>query len=72
MTISRWKLIWLLVVFSFMSPLGIFAYQALPMAQDINLFSGIMAFVMGMLLHISTTVLFEADKGHKFNFRSLE
>jgi zinc transporter ZupT len=71
MTTKRLELLIPLVVFSMMSPLGSLAYQALALDQDVTIFSGVMAFVMGMLLHISTTVLFEADKGHKFNFLKL-
>jgi zinc transporter ZupT len=70
-TTKRWELILPLVMFSLMSPFGSLAYQTLPLADDAMMFSSIMAFVMGMLLHISTTVLFEADKGHKFNFLKL-
>lgn len=71
MTSKRWELILPLVIFSLMTPIGSLAYQVLPVDQDQTFFSGILAFVMGMLLHISTTVLFEADKGHKFNFLKL-
>lgn len=71
MSDKRIKLIVPLAVFSLMSPLGSLIFQIVPITHDVSIYSGIMAFVMGMLLHISTTVLFEADKGHKFNFLKL-
>jgi hypothetical protein len=30
-----------------------------------------MAIVVGIFLHISTTILFESSEGHKFNFQKL-
>ena len=71
MTNKSWVVLVWLVVFSLMSPIGSFLYNALSLHEDLIAFSCVMAFVMGMLLHISTTVLFEADKGHNFNFMKL-
>ena len=34
-------------------------------------FDAILALVLGMFLHISTTILFESDESHKFNFLKL-
>lgn len=58
------SLIWLsLTIFAIMSPLGAF----LASLFDINLemVTNLVALVIGSFLHISTTILFEADEGHQ-------
>ena len=52
-----------LVVFSTMSPLGALVAQKL--IVDPVILNGIMAVVTGSFLHISTTILFEADSTHE-------
>ena len=60
----------MLTVFALMAPLGMFFYQFLE-SQDImaghELFQRTNALLVGILLHISTTILFESDDGHRFN-----
>ena len=36
-----------------------------------NIMNKILAIVVGMFLHISTTILFETDESHKFNLAKL-
>lgn len=67
---KKW-IITMLFIFALMTPLGsMFSYQL----QDGGLnnltqwFSYIMATVIGMFLHISTTILFESSVDHRFNF----
>lgn len=54
-----------LTAFAFMSPLGNIAGAYLPFI--INYKTQITALVIGVLLHISTTIIFESSKDHKFN-----
>ncbi|MDP2088365.1 MAG: ZIP family metal transporter [Flavobacteriaceae bacterium] len=54
-----------LTAFACMSPLGNLAGSYLPII--INYKTEITALVIGVLLHISTTIIFESSKDHKFN-----
>ena len=54
-----------LLVFSFMSPLGSLAGGNIPFLLTYK--TEITAVVIGVLLHISTIILFETYKDHKFN-----
>lgn len=60
----------MLTIFALMAPFGMFLYQFLE-AQDIMagavLFQRTNALLVGILLHISTTILFESEDGHRFN-----
>ena len=58
-----------LILFSFMTPLGSFLMTYIP--SLINYELKISAWVMGMILHISTTILFESAENHKFNLKKL-
>ncbi len=63
-----------LLIFGLMAPLGAFTSGILSNLQfnDLNLFyDRMMAIVIGIFLHISTTILFESDKGHRFNYLKL-
>ncbi|MFH1319321.1 MAG: ZIP family metal transporter [Bacteroidota bacterium] len=55
----------LLILFALMSPLGFFASNVI---GEMELyFNEIMAIVIGIFLHISTTILFESTEDHRFN-----
>ena len=59
----------LLFLFAIMAPLGVYAgniFVALSAFQD-----EIIAIVIGIFLHISTTILFESTDGHKFSFTKI-
>ena len=58
-----------LLLFAFMSPLGSLAFIQFDFLKIMQL--PITALVMGMLLHIATTILFESNQGHAFNIRKL-
>ena len=69
--ITGYRLVSYLVLFAFMSPLG---YWAGTQAQAGNIdawIQPIMAVVIGMFLHISTTILFESSVDHRFNFKKM-
>ena len=57
-----------LLFFCIMAPLGMLISELSIPLEYLNYAT---AFVVGMLLHISTTILFESSEGHKFNFAKL-
>jgi len=61
-----------IALFAIMAPAGFFFSEALSNGGIGNLqqyFNRIMGVVIGIFLHISTTILFEAGPDHKFNLR---
>ncbi|MBA3706583.1 MAG: ZIP family metal transporter [Bacteroidetes bacterium] len=68
--ISKTNAIMWLIVFALITPLGTFTSYAI--GQNIIggfsiYFDKIMAVVVGIFLHISTTILFESSENHRFN-----
>ena len=62
---SKIKAYFFLLIFASMSPLGVLASNII---KDINIYHDeIMAIVIGILLHISTTIIFESSNGHQFS-----
>jgi zinc transporter ZupT len=64
----------LLFVFALMTPLGYFISDSIgnSSAGDINkYFDRMMGIVIGIFLHISTTILFESSVDHRFNMKKL-
>ena len=59
----------LLLLFALMSPLGVFTGTLFAILA--NYHNEIMAIVIGIFLHISTTILFESTDGHKFSFTKI-
>ncbi|MCC7231641.1 MAG: ZIP family metal transporter [Bacteroidia bacterium] len=60
-----------LLLFALMAPMGAFTGQILHDSSLTDLsgfFNNAMALVIGIFLHISTTILFESSEGHKFNY----
>ena len=58
-----------LIVFTAMTPLGTYISNATLIHADyLNMINAI---VIGIFFHISTTILFEAGEGHKFNLSKL-
>lgn len=68
---STKKAMLLLLIFAAMSPLGTLAYvgiTATGLVDDLELMAhAANALLVGILLHVSTTILFEASDGHRFN-----
>lgn len=58
-----------LFFFALMTPLGTFIFESTSFFQVWEF--PILAVVIGMLLHIATTILFESNQGHAFNFKKL-
>lgn len=64
------KIIFLfMALFSFMTPLGTYLSSTLDFLIDFYI--PISAFVIGILFHISSTIIFESSEGHKFNSAKL-
>lgn len=63
--ISKNNAILFMLLFSFMSPLGSLAGEHLEFL--VNYKTEITAIIIGIFLHISTIILFETSKDHKFN-----
>ncbi|MGJ8549278.1 ZIP family metal transporter [Winogradskyella wichelsiae] len=66
---SKFQIVTFLVVFSAMTPIGTLISNHSGLM--INYIDVINAFVIGIFLHISTTILFETGEGHKFNLSKL-
>ena len=64
---SKPKIILLISLFAITTPLGTFFSEYI--SNISNYYQEIMAIVIGMFLHISTTILFESSEGHNFNSR---
>lgn len=64
---SKPKIILLISLFAITTPLGTFFSEYI--SNISNYYREIMAIVIGMFLHISTTILFESSEGHHFNSR---
>jgi zinc and cadmium transporter len=67
--VSKARSLILLAVFALMTPLGMLTTQLLgiELGENDPLFKMIMAIVVGIFLHISTTILFETSENHRFN-----
>jgi zinc transporter ZupT len=68
--ISKQQAIMWLVIFALITPLGSFTSYAIGQNMIGGLamyFDRIMAVVVGIFLHISTTILFESSENHRFN-----
>lgn len=66
--LSRLKVFAFILLFSIMTPLGSLIHMIFE--QDLESFRIIIeAVVVGILLHIASTILFETSKEHRFNFK---
>lgn len=66
---SKIQIVSFIVVFAVMTPLGTYISNNTELITDFV--SIINAIVIGIFLHISTTILFESSEGHKFNLSKL-
>jgi zinc transporter ZupT len=67
--ISKTRAYFYLLLFALMSPLGVFSGSLFADLAEFH--NEIMAVVIGIFLHISTTILFESSEGHKFNSKKI-
>ena len=66
---QKTKAYFYLLLFALMAPLGVFAGDLFTTIA--NFHNEIMAMVIGIFLHISTTILFESSDGHKFSSQKI-
>ncbi len=64
-----WKILLFMLGFALVAPLGVFMGENLQFLANYN--REITALVLGIFLHISTTILFESTQSHRFNFAKL-
>lgn len=72
--VSKLKTLISLLLFASMAPLGLLLMHYIGHGSGLSLGYTLeisMAIVMGMLLHIASTILFEADDGHRFNAKKI-
>lgn len=63
--IGRTKAALFLLVFAAMTPLGSWLSYSFTLLKELEVYLN--SIVIGIFLHISTTILFEASKNHRFN-----
>ncbi|EMY82218.1 ZIP family metal transporter [Psychroflexus gondwanensis] len=64
-SLSKAKVIFFLLIFGIMTPFGSFVQANTTLFDDIGVYLN--AIVIGIFLHVSTTILFESSRDHKFN-----
>jgi zinc transporter ZupT len=67
--INKYTLLFFMLGFALMTPLGTFLSAKALAAQQYS--SQITAIVIGILFHISSTIIFETTENHKFNLSKL-
>jgi zinc transporter ZupT len=63
--LNKTALFLFMLTFAIMTPLGTFVSDSLPILNQY--YTEITAVVIGILFHISSTIIFESSEGHKFN-----
>jgi len=63
--LNKTGLFFFMLAFAVMTPLGTFASGSFPVLSQY--YVQITAVVIGILFHISSTIIFESSEGHKFN-----
>jgi ZIP zinc transporter len=67
--LNRSSILMFMLTFAAMTPLGTIISEKAPFITDY--YAEITAFVIGILFHISSTIIFETSEGHKFNMAKL-
>lgn len=66
---SKTKIAFFLIIFALMTPLGSIFNQTLVTSALVEHY--IQAVVIGIFLHVSTTILFETSRDHRFNWSKI-
>ncbi|MDD2821364.1 MAG: ZIP family metal transporter, partial [Flavobacterium sp.] len=64
-SLNKKAIFFFMITFSVMTPLGTILSDYLPILNVY--YTEITAIVIGILFHISSTIIFESSEGHKFN-----
>jgi zinc transporter ZupT len=67
--LNKTALFLFMISFAVMTPLGTFVSDTVPVINQY--FTEITAVVIGILFHISSTIIFESSEGHKFNIAKI-
>ena len=67
--LPKFKIAMFLILFALMTPLGVYLSDNSGFIK--SYYNEISALVIGIFLHISTTILFESSEGHKFNLTKI-
>lgn len=67
--LNKVALFFFMLAFAVMTPLGTFLSNSFPILNDY--YTEITAIVIGILFHISSTIIFESSEGHKFNIAKI-
>lgn len=67
--LNKTALFLFMMTFAVMTPLGTVVSDSFPALNDY--YSEITAVVIGILFHISSTIIFESSEGHKFNIAKI-
>lgn len=63
--LNRKSIFFFMIAFAIMTPLGTFLANYIPLLNQYH--TEVTAIVIGILFHISSTIIFESSEGHKFN-----
>ena len=69
--LSRFKVIFWMIIFALVAPAGAFVHYFIGdsgLANLDTLTPKVTGVLIGILLHVSTIILFESEEGHKFNW----
>ena len=67
--LNKKAILFFMLVFAFMTPLGTYVSSNLSFLTEY--YTQISGVVIGILFHISSTIIFESSEGHKFNLAKL-
>lgn len=67
--LNKKLILFFMVAFAFMTPLGTLASESLHFLE--HYYTEISAVVIGILFHISSTIIFESSENHKFNIAKI-
>lgn len=67
--LNKKAILFFMLVFAFMTPLGTYISSNLSFLTEY--YTQISGIVIGILFHISSTIIFESSEGHKFNLAKL-
>lgn len=67
--LNKKAIFFFMIIFAFMTPLGTFLSENLHFLS--HYYTQISGVVIGILFHISSTIIFESSEGHKFNLAKL-
>ena len=66
---NKTAIFFFMLTFAVMTPLGTLVSNEVPFLQEY--YTEITAIVIGILFHISSTIIFESSEGHKFNIAKI-